>query len=757
MTTYGYNADTNVLEWVQDPEDTPDTRTEYSYDSMYRTESVSTGIDAFSGLSAHYFYEEDLLTCIQTNSSIYSFTYGDFGLRTGVYAGNHTLAEYFYTEDGNYYLEELDYGNYDKVNYTYDEQGRVTTETFEDYDTVSYTYNSDGNLATVTNSATGITTTYYYDLIDRLVKTRQTDEDGNPIAIYAYTYDSDNNLSALTESIGSTSRTTNYAYDDDNRVTSVTNGTASEHYTYDGIGRNSQTVTKNGNATVLTESYTFTVPEGVQATTSTQVATNRLQAAGYDVTYTYTYDDNGNILSISDGTHTTSYVYDSANQLIRENNQADGFTHTWEYDGAGNILCRYKYPYTTGSLNEVPFTDEVIYSYDEYAWGDLLTAYEGEDISYDEIGNPTADGTWTYTWEHGRELESMSNDMTTWTYTYDANGMRTQRTGDDITYEYIYNGSSLSQMTVKDDWQNTYTLYFAYGANGTPMSVTYNNTTYYYVTNIQGDVVAILNAAGTAVVTYTYDAWGNPLSTTGSMASTLGVHNPLRYRGYVYDEETGLYYLQSRYYNPTWGRFINADSVVSNVGGDVQGNNLFAYCFNNPVNMIDLTGNWSQWINTAVNWVDKNILQPVINFAENIASSITESNIMTSDSNSLPTTGEPGSEQTLRNPDGTPKQKRWYGPDGKPERDRDYNHGGDLPFPHDHDWNNGKRGTDHLPPSPEYKFSWEPVAGIGMVTICVAGFVVVALDDATGIGIGDDFLFGPLGAGFSKGLIMIFG
>ena len=108
-------------------------------------------------------------------------------------------------------------------------------------------------------------------------------------------------------------------------------------------------------------------------------------------------------------------------------------------------------------------------------------------------------------------------------------------------------------------------------------------------TNLQGDVVAILNSSGQVVVQYTYDAWGNPLSTTGSLASTIGTLNPIRYRGYVYDTETGLYYLQSRYYDPELGRFINADAFVS-TGQGLLGNNMFAYCGNNPVNYVDPSG-----------------------------------------------------------------------------------------------------------------------------------------------------------------------
>lgn len=106
----------------------------------------------------------------------------------------------------------------------------------------------------------------------------------------------------------------------------------------------------------------------------------------------------------------------------------------------------------------------------------------------------------------------------------------------------------------------------------------------------------VYDSNGTQVVAYTYDAWGNPLTTTGTMAGTLGKLNPFRYRGYVYDTETGLYYLGSRYYNPETGRFINADNSISNSFESVHGYNLFAYCFNNPINMNDSSGSWPKWL-----------------------------------------------------------------------------------------------------------------------------------------------------------------
>ena len=119
---------------------------------------------------------------------------------------------------------------------------------------------------------------------------------------------------------------------------------------------------------------------------------------------------------------------------------------------------------------------------------------------------------------------------------------------------------------------------------------------YYYIRNGQGDVIGLFDANGTIVARYTYDSWGNLLKITDGSGNDktndttfVGYKNPLRYRGYYYDSETKLYYLQSRYYNPEWGRFINADAIIG-ANGDLVSNNLFAYCSNNPVVMIDPAG-----------------------------------------------------------------------------------------------------------------------------------------------------------------------
>lgn len=153
---------------------------------------------------------------------------------------------------------------------------------------------------------------------------------------------------------------------------------------------------------------------------------------------------------------------------------------------------------------------------------------------------------------------------------------------------YIYLRDSLTKTQIVNVDKAADTFRFTYDATGS-RSIIFYGTEYLYLKNAQGDVTGIVNAAGTQEVAYTYDAWGKLLSTTGTMAGSIGTLNPLRYRGYVYDTETSLYYLNSRYYNPETGRFINADGYVSTGQGFV-GNNMFAYCGNNPVKRVDSTG-----------------------------------------------------------------------------------------------------------------------------------------------------------------------
>ena len=220
----------------------------------------------------------------------------------------------------------------------------------------------------------------------------------------------------------------------------------------------------------------------------------------------------------------------------------------------------------------------------------MLTSYNGQAITYDQIGNPLSDDTWNYTWEYGRQLAAQSSGNTTWTYDYDASGQRISRTDNNTTYEYGYYGSTLVYEKITQGNTTVAEMYITYGEAG-PLYIEYNGTIYYYMLNAQGDVVGLTEWDVTPAVLYTYNAWGELESITGNLAGTLGVHNPLRYRGYVYDTETEQYYLNSRYYNPEWGRFINADDIAfCGAPGSITNYNLYTYCQNNPINYYDSTG-----------------------------------------------------------------------------------------------------------------------------------------------------------------------
>ena len=231
------------------------------------------------------------------------------------------------------------------------------------------------------------------------------------------------------------------------------------------------------------------------------------------------------------------------------------------------------------------------------SWKDRLTSYNGQTITYDSIGNPLTynnGSAYTFTWE-GRQMQSATKGNTTWTYTYNADGLRTGKTNGTTTYTYTWNDGKLTSQT----WGNSYMLFY-YNAEGKPLYVEYHDAndecsgTYYYVLNLQGDTVALYDPArNITAVNYEYDAWGRELSwsTYDSGYAGLLYGNPLTYRGYIYDRETGFYYLQSRYYDPTVGRFINADEAICSTAIEegIQ-NNLYAYCQNSCINYIDPSG-----------------------------------------------------------------------------------------------------------------------------------------------------------------------
>ena len=215
------------------------------------------------------------------------------------------------------------------------------------------------------------------------------------------------------------------------------------------------------------------------------------RGAGYENLIVYGYDKNGNITKAGDVT----YAYDEAGQLTRVNDPRYGTT-VYTYDVGGNIKYVKTYDYTTGELGAVKSTGT--YSYDS-VWKDKLISYNGQAITYDGAGNPLTyrDGM-SFTWEMGRQLASLSTENKTYTYQYNADGLRIQTSDGTITTRYTWVDGRLTSQT-----DGTDTLYFRYDENGNPLAVLYNGTEYYYVTNLQGDIIALLDGRCGYMVEYT--------------------------------------------------------------------------------------------------------------------------------------------------------------------------------------------------------------------------------------------------------------
>ena len=445
-----------------------------------------------------------------------------------------------------------------------------------------YDYNAKGQVARVRDNLLNRTTQSEYDLANRPVRVK-TAEAGQHVYTGQVAYDNVyGNLSEFTEKVGENRQEfgTKFGYDDENRPALLTYSASGKEIgqsttTIDKLNRTTFSAVKLGSKTFTSE-YHFAA--GGYGTGSVTNLVASITQPGCNCGYGY--DDNGNIASATLNGKWTGYTYDELGQLIQVNDHsdtrsgADGTTWKYTYDLGGNILKKERFAYadTTNPL------ETVTYEYGDANWRDKLTVFNGNAIAYDAIGNPLHDGTWTYTWQNGRQLQKMQKAGVTAEFVYNADGLRVQKTVNGVATKYTLHGKNVVHMTSGTD-----ELHFFYDAQNRPAVVVYNGTAYAYVKSLQGDILAILDENGNTVVSYGYDAWGAPLWCTGELAETLGSVQPFRYRGYVFDEETGLYYLRSRYYNPRWGRFVNADGAI------IQ-KNLFAYCSNGPIVGYDPSG-----------------------------------------------------------------------------------------------------------------------------------------------------------------------
>lgn len=604
-TNYNYNSD-GTLASVTDANNNV---TNYTYDSSNgNLLSVSAG-----GSTNKYTYENDKIKTIETpNGTIYTFNYDSFGRNISIQlnrknstATPRTLVTYMYHSEATDYatngsgnnLSQVTYGTGEFYNMFYDKTGRLSGIN----DTYIY-YDQNGNITERTPGGFyDLGTIYYnYDLSGRIVNKMVT-PDWESTVMYTLSYKYLNQKNLLEKYRFATSTddfTTSFLYGDINKgqIADAVYGVKLDDvqkigYDYDELARQDERTLYAGNSAITTTYGFKTLDDG-----STSYLIDTVTENGY--TYSYTYDAVGNITAYTKTNATTNevvetyvYQYDSKNQLTYVGSDlTSGISYT--YDANGNILTK-----TDHSTNKT-----ITYGYADSTWADLMTSYNGQTITYDEIGNPLQynNGTaMTFSWVFGRSLYTVDIGDTSIRYAYDQEGIRTSKTiGDTYTKYHIIDGVMYGEKTTSTN--GTAEIFYFYDDNDRMYGFSYNGTMYYYQFNLQGDVIGIYDANGQLVVEYKYDAWGKILSITGSLANTIGQYNPIRYRGYYYDNETGFYYLNSRYYDPETGRFLNADNAISGTGESVQGYNLFTYCFNNPINMSDPDGNWPKWVEKVV-------------------------------------------------------------------------------------------------------------------------------------------------------------
>lgn len=594
-TSYQYNNDGTIHSTT----DAKNNMTNYSYyDNSSNLKSVTS-----DNSTNTYTYENDRIKTITTaNGTVYTFNYDAFGRnksidlnRANSTAASRRLVTYQYNSED--YQERFTFGsgnNLAKITYGNGYESRLSYSSIgllDALDGALYYYDNNSNLISKTLNDDRLTDTWYYrDLAGRVInKTMNAIFDGSILYSLNYKYLNQKNLlDRYKFSSGTTDFTTSFSYDDLNKgeipetVYGVSlNNNLKLSYVYDKFARqNSRTLyTNNAN---ITKYYTFR--NGVEEN-STSYVVDSVTENGY--TYNYSYDALGNIISYTKTNNSNNqvvesyvYRYDNKGQLVYAGTTDTNGTE-YTYDANGNILTK----------KNLSTNATVSYGYTDPTWADLLTSYNGQAISYDTIGNPlnyNNGSAMSFTWVDGRNLATVTKNGSSFNYSYDAESNRISKLIGDVSTQYmIFDGIMYGER--KYDANGETVIYYLYDENNNKYGFIYNGKYYYYQINLQGDIIGIYDENGQLVVQYAYDVWGKPLSVTGALASTIGQINPIRYRGYYYDNETGFYYLQSRYYDPETGRFINADSQLNAKDG-ILGYNLFAYCNNNPIMYSDPSG-----------------------------------------------------------------------------------------------------------------------------------------------------------------------
>ena len=624
---YHYDPNTGLLDYLIDANNV---RTNYGYNAMRELQMVNldpSNIAGSTAMAASYIYTQGRLTDLTYGMYSYQFEYDIWGNVVSVTMNDRPLVTYNYGDTAyKGQMQTLTYGNNQTVYYTYNGLGQVTNVGYTNQpDRFDYVYDADGSLLMIEDNLMEQTTAYTetgYEirmLDGSLIYSCSSDEDGNKTenvngVTFQTTIDAEDNSTEITDGTNATLMTASRVYD-----------------AFDRLARKNHT---SGWVSIYSSYQYATDSEGSTGNLVSNYSTSYLKDNNYQTTlnFAYSYDGNGNItdivrtersgnvvppptpvpddepsLMILGGDRiVTSYTYDAAGQLLEAIDGETDHIYRYTYDNCGNITNAKTYVYDDDG-NEV-LSESKTFSYSN----GILSSYNNgmTTVSYqtDAMGNPIriSDGgiVKTLNWGEGRMLLGVQTNASNYSqYTYDVDGLRTRKVvavnGIRTTTEYAWGDNGLAGTIIRDRTATT-TVVPHYDSEGEAIGFTVKRVpsrlsspsttnTYTYVKNLQGDVLRILDKTGNVVVNYTYDPWGKP-TVTGD--EDLAALNPCSYRGYDYDEETGYYYLQSRYYDPQIGRFISIDRyamLMCNPGNGTQ-YNLFAYCNNSPICFEDPTG-----------------------------------------------------------------------------------------------------------------------------------------------------------------------
>ena len=473
----------------------------------------------------------------QHGGTTYTFDHDGYGNQTAVKAGDRTLERYSYAPN-NGPLTKISYGNGDVQEILYDKEGRIKSRRWngQSTDAVRYEYDDYGTLEKETDLVNGRIDKDQYDMTGRLIQSttleKNTGASGEPTVANTHTVQS-----------------LEIGYDSYNRVNRLVQSLETAK-------------TKTG----------FVYGDASKA---------QRPGLSYGLTV--------------DGTQRQSLAYDAMARCTKETVTLPG--------GQKRENC-----FTYGTLRHLTDTDSLpegavstvqtqdLFTYHTDGWKDQLLSWNGKSYAYDAGGNPTVLRGMALTWGEGRRLKRIVGTAGEVTFAYDSDGKRVKKTSGNTETKYYYNGSTLSGLvrtTTGNTGTTKTTVQFVYDAEGKPFLLRLNGKTdYFYLYNGLGDVVGLVDSSNKVVVRYQYNSWGKVTSSEDTSGVSLATLNPFCYRKYVYDPETGLYCLGSRYYDPEVGRFVNADDtdVIFAKPQELYHKNLYVYCYNNPVVRRDIQG-----------------------------------------------------------------------------------------------------------------------------------------------------------------------